>query len=427
MKAIFYNDQKHCLSSIGPPLRRLLKGLSLALIGVLATCNSWAQTPGISDNNIRIGGVMDLEGDSRGLGQGMKIGIETALRGENVKGYTFEFVAINDFYNPKTTIEATRQLVNEGIFLMLGNVGTPTAKVSLPILAENKVPAMGFFTGAGLLRPGVGDIINFRASYVQETAAAIEAAIAAGVKPNQVCAYVQNDAYGMAGVAGIKAALETHPGMETTITLLDEIMAMGGSEPQRNGIGPIGVYRRNTLHARDGYDSLKAWETINGVHCRLVVGVGTYTALANFNGYARYKGEDWVLSAVSFTGADNFKTALADYSIDDRVIMTQVVPPLAASMPIVAKARKALGDDFGYVSLEGYIVAKLFLAVIENIEGEITRENFLAAVHGQQYDLGGLSIDFSDDNQGSDLVSLTYLSQNGFEPIDASDLQGVFQ
>jgi len=49
---------------------------------------------------------------------------------------------------------------SKGVVAMLGNVGTPTARVSLPILAENKIPAIGFFTGAGLLRPGVGDMID---------------------------------------------------------------------------------------------------------------------------------------------------------------------------------------------------------------------------------------------------------------------------
>jgi ABC-type branched-subunit amino acid transport system substrate-binding protein len=397
----------------------------LALLG--ATGPASAATPGVTKSTIRIGGVMDLEGDSRGLGQGMQLGIQAAFKGKKIKGRALEFVALNDFYNPANTIESTQKLIDKGIFLMLGNVGTPTAKVSLPLLAKHQVPAMGFFTGAGLLRPGVGDVINFRASYVQETATVINNALANGIQPDEVCAFVQNDAYGMAGIAGMKAALANHPGTDEITAKLNGIMAMDGAEPARNGVGPVGVYRRNTLYVRDGYESLKAWEQINDVRCRLVVGVGTYRALANFSGYAKQKGEQWLLSAVSFTGADNFRAALADYDISNGIIMTQVVPPLGSDLPIVAEARAALGDDFGYVSLEGYIVGKLFIAALKDVKKDLTRESFLNAIRGRRFDLGGLAIDFSDDNQGSDYVSMTYLSDGRFDPVTIAELQSVLQ
>ena len=122
---------------------------------------------------------------------------------------------------------------------MLGNVGTPTAKVSLPLLADAKVPAVGFFTGAGLLRPGIGDIINFRASYVQETEAVIRGAIDAGVAPSQICAFVQNDAYGMAGVTGIRRALGQSPGTERIVKRLDLVLSLNGEDPPRNDLGPV--------------------------------------------------------------------------------------------------------------------------------------------------------------------------------------------
>ena len=376
---------------------------------------------GVSESVIRVGGVMDLKGDSRGLGEGMRHGIEAAFKGVTVKGRHLKFTPMNDNYSPPKTIESTVKLLDEGVFVMLGNVGTPTAKVSLPILAERKVPAVGFFTGAGLLRPGVGDIINFRASYVQETAAVISSALHSGLEPTQICAFVQNDAYGMAGVAGIKSALNGRAGTEAIIPLLDEVMAMGGENPPRNNVGPVGVYQRNTLYSRDGYTSLKNWEKTSGNKCKLVVSVGTYSAIARFTAYARNKGDNWIVSAVSFTGADNFKSALNNFDVKDRVIMTQVVPPLDSNLPIVTEARKALGDQFGYVSLEGYIVGKLFIAAVDNIDGPVTREGFLKAIRGKKFDIGGLKMDFTKDNQGSDMVALTYLNENGYRPLLSSD------
>jgi ABC-type branched-subunit amino acid transport system substrate-binding protein len=400
-----------------------LRAGTLVLAGALAAAASHPVLAeiGIGKDVIRVGGVMDLQGDSRGLGLGMKAGIEAAFRGRTVKGRRVELVTLNDSYSPPKTVEATQRLVRDGVFAMIGNVGTPTAKVSLPILAEHGVPAVGFFTGAGLLRPGVGDVLNMRASYVQETAAVIESALDAGLKPSSVCAFVQNDAYGMAGVEGIRRALAGRNGTEEVTEKLLQIIKMSGTNPARNELGPVGVYRRNTLFVRDGYESLKSWESASGSTCRLVVSVGTYEAITRMVAYSRYRGDRWVVSAVSFTGADNFRVALKEHGVDEGVIMTQVVPPLDADLRIVAEARKALGKEFGYVSLEGYIVGRLFIDALERVEGNLTREGFLAAVRGQTFDVGGFVLDYDSDNQGSDFVSLTYLGPDGYRIMSSSD------
>lgn len=397
------------------------RGVLALLVYTLQVGSAAAADPGIFPTAIRFGGVMDLEGRSRGLGQGMKRGIEAALGGRSVRGLRVDYVTLNDSYTPNKTVDATRRLVDQGIFAMLGNVGTPTAKVSLPILAEAGVPAVGFFTGAGLLRPGEGDIVNFRASYVQETEAVIRGAIDNGVKPGEICAFVQNDAYGMAGVTGIRRALVQVTGTEAIIKQLDLVLAQQGENPARNEMGPVGVYQRNTFVSKPGYQSLKTWEVVSGLRCRLVVTVGTYAAVARFAGYARYKGEKWIVSAVSFTGADNLREALAELKVASGVLMTQVVPPPSSTLPIVLEAKRALGDDLGWVSLEGYIVGRLWLKALTDAAAPLSRASVLAALKNQQFDLGGLRIDFKDDNQGSDLVVLTQLTPNGFEPMRASE------
>ncbi len=403
-----------------------LYGLFALLAALHAPLGASVDTSGVTDSKIRVGGVMDLEGDSKGLGLGMKLGIEAALRGEKVQGRGIEFIAVNDFYNPQHTVEKTIELLDDGVFVMLGNVGTPTAKVSLPILADSKVPAVGFFTGAGLLRPGVGDIINYRASYVQETASTIDAALKAGVAPTEICAYVQNDAYGMAGVEGIKRALAAQPESEGIVALLDQIKAVEGPNPSRNNIGPVGVYTRNTLTSREGYVSLKNWEKKANTQCRLVVTVGAYKAIGNFIAYARYKGEDWVTTAVSFTGAEALGALLKEHGIADGVLVSQVVPELDSSLPIVEQAREALGDKLSYVSLEGYIVGKMLLHGMNQVEGDLTREALVKALRGRQFDVGGLNLDFTTDNQGSDLVNLIELKGDGYKPVTTQDVARLF-
>jgi branched-chain amino acid transport system substrate-binding protein len=406
----------------------LARTVSMAAIFAMAGSFSAFAETGITSDKIIIGGVMDLEGRSRGLGQGMRDGIMAALSGKRVKGRQFEYITLNDSYNPDKTRAATQDLVGRGIFTMVGNVGTPTAGASLPVLKQAGIPAVGFFTGAGLLRPGKGDIVNYRASYIQETAAVISAAIKAGLEPGEICAYVQNDGYGMAGIAGVKAALVAAGEKDGVVATLDEIMSLSGDDPFRNDIGPVGLYKRNTFSSRDGYASLKTWEAQSGSKCRLVVTVGAYASIANFIGYASMKGEDWVYSAVSFTGAENLRNALREFGINRNVIVTQVVPPLDSKLLIVQQARAALGSNLSYVTLEGYIVGSMMLKVLESIPGKnITRASFLSAIQGKKIDVGGLKLDFSNDNQGSDLVISTYLDGDDFNLLGSAEMNRLLR
>ncbi len=406
------------------PLARHGRGLrALTVLALLtATPSLSAQVPGVEADVLRLGGVMDLAGDTRALGVGMSNGIRAALEGQTVRGRRIEYRVVNDFYDPNLAVQGVRQLLADGVFLMVGNVGTPTARVTLPLLAEAGVPAVGFFTGAGLLRPGVGDIVNFRASYVQETAAVIRAALEAGLPVERLCAFVQNDAYGMAGLQGIVDALANRPGAAALVTGLEDLMAITGAPPARNFLGPVGVYERNTLTIREGFESLKIYEQGANTRCGLVITVGTYETVANFTAYARGKGEPWVVSAVSFTGAGNLAGALAQFGVEGGVVMTQVVPPLDAELAVVADARTNLGRDFNRISLEGYIVGRMTLAILTRMADPPSQDAFVEAVRGQRFEVDGLSLDFTDDNQGSDAVSFDVFDGSDFLPTTPATL-----
>ncbi len=397
-----------------------------ALLGI---CNAFANE-GVTDKLIRIGGVMDLQGDSKELGQNMKVGIEAAFAGEAIQGRALEFAVENDFYSPEFAQRATQQLIQQGIFVMLGNVGTPTAQAVLPLLAEQQIPAVGFLTGANLLRPGVGNIINFRASYLQEIRTIIDTVLSIGITPTQICAFVQNDGFGMEGITALRTAFEAKTELKEIVKRLEDILAQPGtaeSPPERNGIGPVGVYTRNAINIRDGYQSLKKWEENQQTPCRFVLTVGTYQPIATFIAYARYKKEPWFFSAVSFTGADQLRQMLREKQITDGVVMTQVVPILDSPLPIVEEARDRLREQLNYVSLEGYIVGKMLIAIMKDMRGPITRANFLKTAQGKVFELGGLTLDFSNDNQGSDLVTLTYLQPEGYITVAPRHLEKFFK
>lgn len=389
----------------------------LLFLGLGTTVSTVAEE-GVTEETIRIGGVLALKGNSKGLGSKMRAGIDAAFKDVIVKNRRIEYIVLDDSYVPKKTLQATRQLIKDNIFIFAGNVGTPTAKVSLPVLAKHNIPAVGFFSGAGLLRSTKGSIINYRASYIQETAKVIEAALKKGIKANQVCAYVQNDAYGMAGVAGIIKALENTEQSTETLVALKKLQALSGENPKRNNIGPVGVYKRNSIFARPGYKSLKAWEVSQKTRCKVIVTVGSYKSIAEFIAYSHYKKDEWIFSAVSFTGAENFRDELVSFGIKNNVIMTQVVPLLDSDLPLVLEAKKALGHQFGYVSFEGFIVGKIVLYGLEQIKGEITRKHFAESLLGSRFSIGELSLDFLSNNQGSNLVNMMVLKKGEWVAAD---------
>ena len=64
---------------------------SFLALGISLPFTATYAEDGVTDNEIMIGGVMDLEGRSSGLGLGMKAGIEAALEGQTVAGRKVRF------------------------------------------------------------------------------------------------------------------------------------------------------------------------------------------------------------------------------------------------------------------------------------------------------------------------------------------------
>ena len=405
--------------------------LAAILSSIFTACNqpisSQVEEPGVTKGTIRLGSVLALQGQEEALGNHMKAGLEAAFKGETVQGKTITISFKNDFYEPSTAEHGTEKLINQGIFLMVGNVGTLTAQATLPILERNNIPAVGFFSGAIFLRPGEGNIVNYRASYAQEISAVVKFAQRIGLQPQDICAYVQNDGYGMAGLAGLKQALVKAEASEDIIKGYEAVMTISGEEAERNNIASVGVYDHNTPYVKPGYDSLKNWEQKTGNRCKLVLTAGSYSNIARFAKHSQEQGETWVISALSFTGADDFRLDLEEYGVKDRIIMTQVVPLLNSPLDIVREAKTELGEKFGFVSLEGYIVGKMVLQILQDISGDLTRENFIAQMEKSKFNLGGLEIDFTKDgHQGSNLVIVSYLTPSGYQLLYLDTFRAMF-
>ncbi len=293
-----------------------------------------------------------------------------------------------------------RALVDEhGVFAVLGNVGTPTAAVSVAIANERKVPFFGAFTGAGILRKSPPDryVVNYRASYAQETAAMVRGFTQdLRIRPEHVAFFTQNDAYGDAGFAGGVKALE----------------AAGFARARKL---PHGRYQRNTVDVEGALARLLEPKAT----VKAVIMVGAYKPCAKFIRLARENGLDAVFANVSFVGSDALAAELGRDG--DGVVVTQVVPHYDEALPVVVDYRRHVAPrDVNFVSLEGYIAARAFVESLRAAGPNATREAFIDAIEsGRPIDLGlGHTHSLSRDNhQFSDAVWPTFLKGGRFFPL----------
>ncbi len=385
----------------------LMLALTAAVLPVPVPAQEEAARP-----PIRLGMTAALSGPAQSLGTGMKIGIESYFdrvnRDGGVHGHKLELIAMDDGYVPEAAIRNMHALIDEEkVLAVLGNVGTPTAKVTVPIATKKKTLLFGAFTGAGLLRPTPPNryVVNYRASYIQETAAMVRGLLKQGILPYQIGIFTQNDAYGDAGYTGVMRGLE----------------AAGYRQGHQL---PHGRYERNTLNVGQGL--LKILEA--PIKPRAIIMIGAYAACAKFIRIARRAFPETIYLNVSFVGSTALKNALGPDS--EGVIVTQVVPHFESDVSLMPEYHRDLKAyapeaDPGFVSLEGYIVARIFIEGLRRAGPDVDRESIIDALLGiKNLDIGlGTPIRYTKEvYQGSQRVWPTVIRNGRFESLDFASL-----
>ncbi|PHV29525.1 amino acid ABC transporter substrate-binding protein [Janthinobacterium sp. BJB426] len=359
-----------------------------------------AAEPGVTDTQVRLGMVNAQTGAASGLGRAMLDGAtavfqEANLRG-GIHGRSIELVVADDGYDPDRAISETLRLIEEKqVFALFGNVGTPTTNAVIPIVQEMKVPLVGAFTGAMTLRhPVVHEIINFRASYDDESDALVEYFTSRGVKRFGVL--YQDDGFGNAVLDGTVRALQRR-GME--------LVAKGS-------------FQRGTTAVKAGLAALIGHEL------QAVIMAGPYTPVAAFVREASQAGLKAALATVSFVGTDSLLQLLG--KAGDNIVISQVVPlPEERQLPIAADcaallARHVPAATLSFVSFEGCISATLMVAALRRAGADLTRERLIQSFETfDRLDLGGLRVTLRPgDHQASTAVFLTRIADGRIVPAE---------
>jgi branched-chain amino acid transport system substrate-binding protein len=380
--------------------------LALLLLACGSTQDRQAATTarqGVSDDRVLIGSSLALGGHAGYLGTQTLHGAMALLDQVNaqggIHGRKIEVKTYDDGYDPPRCVTNTQKLIiQDKVFALFCYVGTPTTVKILPLVEEARIPVVGMFTGAYALREPLNHyLINVRASYYQETGAAVKHLVEV-MKLTRIAVFYQYDAYGFDGLKGTEIALRPY------------------------GLVPVatGTYIRGTL------DVQKGLEKIMTARADAVVMIGTYEPCAKFIRLAISRHFSPVFYNVSFVGADELARILG--RIDATILVTQVVPPPEASetIPALWGAREYIqllkqyfpSDHPNFVSLEGYINAKVLVEGLKRAGRELDREKFIAAIESiHDLDLGiDNMLSFSPLNhQGLERVYFTHLKNGRFE------------
>lgn len=381
---------------------------------------------GVSDTQIVLGTSAAFTGPSRGLGIELYRGSMAYFTHINEQGGLFgrkiRQQLYDDSYQPDPAVTNTTQLmVEDDVFALFGYVGTPTVTRVLPLLKkfqDRKFMLMFPFTGAQPQREfPYGDFaFNLRASYRQETSGLVDNFVEIGRE--RIGVFYQADAYGRSGWAGVRAALAKY------------------------GLNMVGeaTYRRGTKFTANLREQVEILKTVQP---QAIICIGAYAACAAFLRDAIDGGLEVPIANLSFVGSENLLKLIDDSqensgSYTKFLVNSQVVPSYSDNtLPGVEEYNEFMNlynpkvpeefDDEQYttfdrsfVSLEGFLNAKLMTEILSRVGESPSRLNLEAAVFSiKDFDLGiGEKVSFDTDRrQGLDRVYYTVVEDGVFVPL----------
>lgn len=315
----------------------------------------------------------------------------------------------DDGYEPDRCRANTKQFIKDGVNALFGYVGTPTSKVAVPLATQSKTIYFGAFTGASFLSDIQTNPYSFsvRSSYNAEIENMIRH-LKEDLGFTRIGLFVQRDAFGMAGILGALRAEKLIEGIQI-IPAVPPIPADDASEKDWNTFWQsVPNYRRNTVSVGKGV------RQIRGNAVEAVILVGAYRPCAAAINQWHKLGFNGPMINISFVGSIGLAQRLKK---TDNVYISQVVPdPWDSTIPVVRNYHYDLKDGkYGFVSLEGYLAAKIFHHAVQTITTEINSDSIKLSLEAMnQYDAGGLTLSFStNDHQGMDEVYLTTIAKSG--------------
>jgi ABC-type branched-subunit amino acid transport system substrate-binding protein len=360
-------------------------------VAFLSTVPVLAETPGVTETEIKIGTSAGLTGPIAVWGNRMaRIGPQTYFNHINeqggVHGRKLTQVLLDDGYQPPRSVANHKRLIeSEKVFAILLSMGTPTVSAAIQTILDNEVPLLFPATGAHKwgyeYRPYV---FQASADYWHMSAVMVDYIVKEkGLKKWGV--FYQDDDYGKDVLNGTIAQLKKH-GLEVVATE---------------------TYKRGSIDVSGQVAKLRAADVE-------VVMLGTvYREGAPFLREKEKVGWNVQTVGIAPTATQTFVDLCGSSGLGH--LNTFSNPSVDADRPGVLEFRSLMQKYFAdekisEEALYGYIAAKTFVAGLQAAGRELTRESLIKGLESlKDYDNGITDlITFGpEDHQG---VTASYIS-----------------
>jgi ABC-type branched-subunit amino acid transport system substrate-binding protein len=126
--------------------------IAAALAVVLCSPALAAEEPGVSETEIKIGGVFPFSGPASSIGlvgKGLTAYIQSVNDRGGINGRKINYIAYDDAYSPPKTVEQVRKLVeSDEIAFMFGQLGTPGLSATAKYLRAKGIPSIAIVSGS---------------------------------------------------------------------------------------------------------------------------------------------------------------------------------------------------------------------------------------------------------------------------------------
>ncbi|MBN9409248.1 MAG: ABC transporter substrate-binding protein [Burkholderiales bacterium] len=172
-----------------------------------------AQARGVTDKEIRIGTLLDLSGALASAGKdardGMQMRVDEINAQGGINGRQLRLLVEDHGYDPKKAVLGAQKLIDrDGIFAVVGQLGTATMMASAPLLRQkDTVNFMPLTATALTYEPPQPLMFAYLPSYVDQLSKAMPPFLKQ-VNARKVCVIYQDDEFGQEILRGAEAGLK---------------------------------------------------------------------------------------------------------------------------------------------------------------------------------------------------------------------------
>ncbi|NOE17171.1 ABC transporter substrate-binding protein [Ruegeria atlantica] len=378
-------------------MKKSFKWLAAATALTASASIGWAQTQGVTDDEIVIGSVNDLSGIFAAVGvpatKGANVVFDRVNEAGGIHGRKIRYVVEDNGYQMPRAMQGYNKLLNrDKVFAMLQSLGTPMNMAGFKLLDPKGIPNVAPLTAARqmLQEPMRNKFTSFSTYYDQARV---------GVKY-------------LAGEFGSKTVCT----MYLPTDFGEEILEGSKAGAEEAGI----AFGSETTHKPDETDFVGSLSKLKEEGCGIVtMALGVRQAITVV-GTAKKMG----LTDMKFLGTSaSFLTVVAQVpgGVTDgfyaaaswQDLWARADQPAPAAF--IEEYKAATGEDPVGFAMLGYSAAEMMVKALEAAGPDLTHDSFIEAMESLDYqdDLVGNHITYGpDDHQGADTVFVNVV-ENG--------------